>query len=145
MRLTSASTLKQIYKEITNNPLLFSVAQRIFLSVLRETLTQYRTLHFNRGGEREVCTLATVTSCIDPSVRIVKKSPKEEPPLIFSISSWKLFRKVLNYITLKLRTLSMTTGLRRSRPPRPPEDWPFSASAGGNGSDIILTCKANTV
>ncbi len=44
-----------------------------------------------KRGERGVCTLvlcslATVTSCIDPSVRIVTKSPKGRPLLIFSIS-----------------------------------------------------------
>jgi hypothetical protein len=33
-----------------------------------------------------LCSLATVTSCIDASVRIVTKSPKVEPLLIFSIS-----------------------------------------------------------
>ncbi len=47
------------------------------VNVLRETLTQYIT--FN-SGERGVFTLVlrcltTVMSCIDPSVRIFKKSP----------------------------------------------------------------------
>ncbi len=42
-------------------------------------------------GQGRVCTLvlsslATVASCIDPSVRIATKSPKVEPLLIFSIS-----------------------------------------------------------
>jgi len=36
-------TMNQRYTEITYEPLLFSVAQRIFLTVLRETLTQYIT------------------------------------------------------------------------------------------------------
>jgi hypothetical protein len=59
------------------------------LTVLTETFTQYIT--FNRGGERGVstlvvCSLATVLSCIDPSVRIVTKSPKVGPLLIFSVS-----------------------------------------------------------
>jgi hypothetical protein len=44
-----------------------------------------------KRGERGVCTfvlcsLATVMSCIDASVRIVTKSPKVGPLLIFSIS-----------------------------------------------------------
>ncbi len=59
------------------------------MTVLRETRTQYITI--NRGGRREFCTLvlrslATLTSCIDPSERIVTKSPKVGPLLIFSIS-----------------------------------------------------------
>jgi hypothetical protein len=41
---------------------------------------------FKRRGERGVCSLATLMSCIDASVRIVTKSPKEGPLLIFSIS-----------------------------------------------------------
>jgi hypothetical protein len=49
-------------------------------------------VHFTeKRGERGVCTfvlssLATVTSCIYLSVRIVTKSPKVGPLLIFSIS-----------------------------------------------------------
>jgi hypothetical protein len=43
-------------------------------------------LHFIRRGERVLCSLATVLSCIDPSVRIVTKYPKVGPLLIFSIS-----------------------------------------------------------
>jgi hypothetical protein len=54
------------------------------LTILRETLTQYIT--FNRGGRGEsvLCSLATVLSCIDPSVRIVTKSSQVGP--LFSIS-----------------------------------------------------------
>ncbi len=61
------------------------------MTVHRETLTQYIT--FKRGGERGVytgtlvlCCLAIMTSCIDASVRIVTKSPKVGPLLIFSNS-----------------------------------------------------------
>ncbi len=58
---------------------------RNILTVHRETLTQYCTLHFIEGGEGGLysCSLATVLSCIDTSVRIVTKSPKVEPLLIF--------------------------------------------------------------
>jgi hypothetical protein len=78
--------LDQRYIEITHDHLLF---RRNILTVLTETLTQYIT--FNIGGERGVstivfCSLATVLSCIGPSVRIVTKSPKVGPLLIFSIS-----------------------------------------------------------
>jgi hypothetical protein len=64
------------------------VLARNILTVHRETLTQYVT--FKRGS-RGVCTLvlcslATDMSCIDPSGRIVTKSPKVGPLLIFSIS-----------------------------------------------------------
>ncbi len=50
-----------------------------------------RAVHYNLKRGIEVCTLvlcslATVTSCIDASVRIVTKSPKMGPLLIFSIS-----------------------------------------------------------
>ncbi len=76
---------------MTHDPRLFSVALRNILTVHRETLTQYIT--FKRGGEREVCTLvlgslATGTSCIDASVRLVSKPPKVGPLLIFYISLW---------------------------------------------------------
>ncbi len=52
----------------------------------RNILNVHRDSHLKEG----VCTLvlgslATVTSCIDPSERIVTKSPKVEPLLIFSI------------------------------------------------------------
>ncbi len=50
---------------------------RIILTVHRETLTQYIT--FKRGGDGSLYScncLATLTSCIDASVRIVTKSPK---------------------------------------------------------------------
>ncbi len=131
---------RQRYKEITHDPLPFSVARRI--NVLIETLTQYIT--FNRGGRGEsvllyslgrfkvaqqllynsdsslsagnnvvdwkqfsehplytvtlhnflvmamtvkiTLVLATVTSCIDPSVRIVEESPEVGPLLISPIS-----------------------------------------------------------
>ncbi len=47
--------------------------------------------YIKKRGEKGVCTLvlyslATVTSCIDASVRIVTKSPKVGPLLIFSTS-----------------------------------------------------------
>jgi hypothetical protein len=61
---------------------------RNILTVLKETLTLY--IAFNRGGRGESALLyylvfATVLSCINPSVTIVTKSPKEDL-LIFSIS-----------------------------------------------------------
>jgi hypothetical protein len=51
----------------------------------------FMLVHLQKRRERGVCTLelcslATVTSCIDASVRIVTKSPKVGPLLIFSIS-----------------------------------------------------------
>ncbi len=54
------------------------------MSTYRETLTQYIT--FKRGGEgslmtlisQNLCILATVTSCIDSSVRIITKSPRSQ-------------------------------------------------------------------
>jgi hypothetical protein len=58
----------------------------MILTVHRETLTQYIT--FKRGGRGEsllLYSLAIETYCIDPSVRIVTKSPKVRPLLIFSI------------------------------------------------------------
>jgi hypothetical protein len=57
-----------------------------FENVLRETLTKYFT--FNRGEEGYLysCSLATVLSCIDPSVRIVTKSPKNL--YLYSPSLW---------------------------------------------------------
>ncbi len=56
------------------------------MSTYRETLTQYIT--FKRGGEgslfsQNLCSLATVTSCIDGSVRIITKSPK--------VTKWDLY------------------------------------------------------
>jgi hypothetical protein len=53
---------------------------------------QRDTLTFKRGEARGVCTLvlcslATVMSCIDPSVRIVTKSTKVGPLLIFWVYS----------------------------------------------------------
>jgi hypothetical protein len=56
--------------EITHDPLLFNVAQHAVHHI------------YKRGGEGSLygthvlCSLATVTSCIDASVRIVTKSPK---------------------------------------------------------------------
>jgi hypothetical protein len=50
--------IAQRYTEITHGPLLFSVAQGIFLTVQRETLTQYIT--FKRGGRGESVLLYTV-------------------------------------------------------------------------------------
>jgi len=74
----------EIYRDY---PLLFSVAQRNILTVHRETLTQYITL---KGGIciLVLCRHATVTSCIDPSVRIVTKSPKVQRPLLIISVSW---------------------------------------------------------
>jgi len=63
------------------------------MSTYRETLTQYIT--FKRGGDGSLfspnlCSLATVTSCIDGSVRIITKSPRSQGGTstysIFSIS-----------------------------------------------------------
>ncbi len=52
----------------------------------------------------ELCSFATMTSCIDPSVRIVTKSPKVEPLLIFSIS--------LTHRCCYITVHSATTGLQ---------------------------------
>ncbi len=80
----------EIYREYTYDPLLFNVAQGIFwLSTERLSGSK---LHLKEEGERGVytlvlCSLATVTSCINASVRIVTKSPKGRTSiLIFSIS-----------------------------------------------------------
>jgi hypothetical protein len=77
-------SLPEIYTEIIPDPdpLLFSVVQEILL-LFTERLSR-STLHLVKGGahgERVVCTpvlcsFATVLSCIDPSVRMVTKSPK---------------------------------------------------------------------
>jgi hypothetical protein len=68
------------------------------LTVYRETLTQY-IIHLKEGGESSLYlvlfSLATVTSCIDPSVRIVTKSPKVELLLYFFHLSWY---KYLSYL-----------------------------------------------
>jgi hypothetical protein len=60
-----------------HDTLLFSVAQGIF-RLSTERLSR-RTLHLKevRGGvcTLELCSLSTVTSCIDASVRIVTKIP----------------------------------------------------------------------
>ncbi len=83
--------LNQRYAEITHDHLLFSVAQGIFWPST-ERLSR-STLHLKEGEERSLyrtlvlCSLVTVLSCIDPSVRIVTKFPKGVGPLlIFSIS-----------------------------------------------------------
>ncbi len=81
----------EICIDYTYDVLLFSVVQRNILNVLRETLSQYIIFNRGGGGERGVCTLvifslATVMSCIGPSVRIGTKSPKVGPLLVFSIS-----------------------------------------------------------
>ncbi len=67
------------YIEITQDSLLFSVAQAIFL-LSSERLSR-STLHLIEGGEGSLytpvlCGLATVLSCIGPSVRNATKSPE---------------------------------------------------------------------
>ncbi len=64
------------------------------MTVHRETLTQYIT--YKRAGEgslysQNLCSLATVTSCIDGSVRIITKSPKVTrwDLYLYSPSLWK--------------------------------------------------------
>jgi hypothetical protein len=47
-----------------------------------------------------------VTSCIDPSVRIVTKSPKVGPLLIFSISLGKVSRNAVYIILFFVRSFS---------------------------------------
>jgi hypothetical protein len=66
----------QRYIEMPSTPFSLVCARNI-LTVLREILTQYIT--FNRGGYRGastpvLCSIATVTTCIDPSVRL-ERSP----------------------------------------------------------------------
>jgi hypothetical protein len=69
---------------MANDPLLFIVSQG---TVYRETLTEYIT--FKRGGAGEgslySCT-PSLASCIGLFVRIVTKSSRVGPLLIFSIS-----------------------------------------------------------
>jgi hypothetical protein len=74
------------------------------LTVHRETLTQYGTLHLIEGGEGSLslvlCSLATVLFCFDPSVKIVTKAPnaKVGPLLIFSISlGWEIGNSSVTY------------------------------------------------
>ncbi len=77
IKIVQNHELGQRSKEITHDPLLFSVAQRNILTVHRETLTQYIT--FKRGGRGKSVlfySFATVTSCLDLSVRIVTKIPE---------------------------------------------------------------------
>jgi hypothetical protein len=81
----------QRYTEITHDPLLFNVAQEYFDCPQRDS----PALHYiEKRGERGVCTLvlcslATVASCIDLSVRIVTKSPKVGPlPLLTFSITW---------------------------------------------------------
>ncbi len=67
------------------------VLRKEYFTVHRETLTQYST--FKRGGEGSLFScilysLATVMPCINALVRIVTKSPKVRPLLIFSSCSW---------------------------------------------------------
>ncbi len=87
--------LGRLYSEIYRNyprPPSLQCCARNILTVHRETLSQYIT--FKRGGREESvllsCTLysslTTVMSCVDLSMRIVTKSPKVGPLLIFSIS-----------------------------------------------------------
>ncbi len=77
----------EIYRDYYPRPLLFSVAQGVFW-LSTETLMQY--IKFKGVGSLYSCTLlsciATVMSCIDALRRIVTKSPKVWPLLIFSIS-----------------------------------------------------------
>ncbi len=71
--------LGQRYTKTTHDPLLCSVAQGIFwLSTER---LSHSTSHLKERGvfTLELCSLATVTFCIDAPVRIVTKSPKVEP------------------------------------------------------------------
>ncbi len=79
----------QIYRDYTYDPLLFSVAQGVFL-LSSERLSR-STLHLLEGGDGSLysCTLQTcnrVLSCIDLSVRIVTKSPNVRSLFVFSIS-----------------------------------------------------------
>jgi hypothetical protein len=80
-------------QRLPHGPLLFSVAQGIFDCPQRDSHAVH--YHLIEGGEGTLytlvlCSLATVhnavMSCIDPFVRIVTKSPKVGPLLIFSIA-----------------------------------------------------------
>ncbi len=63
----------QRYTEIIHDPLIFIVLRKEYFYCHRETLTQYIT--FKRGVCTLVlCSLATVMSCIDASVQVVKIS-----------------------------------------------------------------------
>ncbi len=75
--------------EITHATPFSLVLRKEYFTVRRETLTQYIT--FKRGGvcTLVLCSLATVTSCTDLSVRIVTISPKVGPLLtVYSPSLW---------------------------------------------------------
>ena len=59
-----------------------------------------------------LCSLATVTSCIDASVRIVTKSPKVGPLLIVSIT---LIPTIVSDTDIELRCGSSLLAAKRSR------------------------------
>jgi hypothetical protein len=73
-----------LIRDITHDPPLSTVAQGIF-GLSTERLSR-STLHLKEGergvGALVLCSLATVTSCIDLSVWIVTKSPKVRPLIL---------------------------------------------------------------
>ncbi len=84
----------EIYRDYPRPPSPQCCARNI-LTVHRETLTEYIT--FKRGGEGSLYpgTLATVTSYIDASLRIVTKSPKVGPLYLCFPSRWNKFNGIL--------------------------------------------------
>ncbi len=94
-----------------------------------------RNITFKSGGRGESVlfyfVVLTVTSCIDTSVRIVTKSPKMEPLLIFSISltasipKVSIYRMFLSVFLAKIE-ISMRPNTDQAILPRP------------SASDVIL-------
>jgi hypothetical protein len=79
----------QRYTQITHHPLLFRVVQE---KSCTERLSRSTVHYIYKSGERGVCTLvlcslATVTSCIDLSVRIVT-NPRRWDIYLYSPSFW---------------------------------------------------------
>ncbi len=87
---TATVATRDIHRDYQRPPFLWGCTRNI-LTLRRETLTQYITV--NRGGSGESvlysCILATVTSCIDTSVRIVTNPRRyRTPTYIYSSSLW---------------------------------------------------------
>jgi hypothetical protein len=81
--MVSVKLLPEMYRDCPRPPSLYCCTRNI-LTVHRETLTQCIT--FKRGGDGGVCTLVLCSLSTVMSFRIVTKSPKVGPLLIFSIA-----------------------------------------------------------
>jgi hypothetical protein len=113
----SGFTTPEIYRDYPRPPI-----------VLRKEF--FGTLHFmggGGGGESVLLySLAIVMSCVDPSVRIVTKSPKLGPLLIFSISD-NTGKNIIIWPTI---LLVQVWGLLRAANPPQVHDWRHVAQGG---------------